>query len=63
MSPNLPGGQRGYRRHYPTTCPLKLCPHPVLVHDVDEIPGPRIERCSVADCGCSGQASRVEVAA
>lgn len=62
MSNDLPGGRRTFRRAYPT-CPVGLCPHPVLVHDVDETPGPRIERCTVQDCKCSGQAVRELVAA
>lgn len=36
------------------TCPLGLCPHAVLHHDRDEVPGPPVERCTVPDCHCSG---------
>ncbi len=53
MSKHLPGGRRGYN-HRSVTCPLGLCKHPVLVHDIDETPGVRIERCTVADCECNG---------
>lgn len=53
MSSDLPGGRRTFRRAS-TTCPVGACPHPVLVHDVIEIPGPRIEHCTVQDCDCSG---------
>lgn len=49
------------------SCPVDRCPHPVYLHDIDEIDWPRIERCTVADCGCSGlvlsQADHTEEAA
>jgi hypothetical protein len=57
MSKNLPGGRRTGRNA--RTCPVSRCKHPVLLHDVDEIDWPRIERCTVQDCDCSGQAREV----
>jgi hypothetical protein len=53
VSTNLPGGRRSFTRAS-TTCPVGGCPHALVLHDVDEIPWPRIERCTVQDCGCSG---------
>lgn len=44
----------GYKRPKFDTCPVGGCVHSRVLHDVDEIPWPRIERCTVADCGCSG---------
>lgn len=43
------GAQKDYE-----TCPLGLCRHPLLLHDRDEPTGPIVERCTVADCDCSG---------
>lgn len=51
-SKNLPGARRTGRTS--GTCPVSGCKHPVLLHDVDEIPGVRVERCTVQDCPCSG---------
>lgn len=65
MSNDLPGGRRQFTRDA-GTCPVGMCPHAVVFHDVDEIAWPRIERCTVADCGCSGVVSTIrteEVAA
>lgn len=49
-----PSAPRDYGRRESTTCPVGGCPHPRWWHDVDEIPWPRIERCTIADCRCSG---------
>jgi hypothetical protein len=45
---------RDWSRRISTTCPTGGCDHALFWHDVDEIPWPRIERCTVADCRCSG---------
>lgn len=45
---------RGRQRRPSPSCPVGACPHPVVLHDIDETPGDRVERCTVADCGCSG---------
>ncbi len=49
----FPGAPKTGGRIY-DSCPTGLCPHPRFLHDVDEIPGVRIERCTVPDCRCSG---------
>ncbi len=45
---------RDYHRRTADTCPVGGCPHALFWHDVDEVPWPRIERCQVPDCRCSG---------
>lgn len=36
------------------SCPIDGCTHPRFLHEVDEIAWPRIERCTVQECRCSG---------
>lgn len=52
MSPRT-GRPVGSHKLY-ETCPLGLCRHPMALHDRDEHLGPIVERCTVADCDCSG---------
>ncbi len=61
---NALGYPNRVRQYRPTdTCPVGACPHPIVFHDVDEVPWPRIERCTVTDCGCSGLVETKETAA
>lgn len=49
-----PAHPRDYGRRASTTCPVGACTHARFWHDIDEVPGPRIERCIIDDCRCSG---------
>lgn len=48
----LPGPRKHGGRTF-DSCPVGLCPHPRFLHEIDEVPVVRIERCTVQDCRCS----------